>query len=47
MLKMKEKIGLHLNHKISLDQIQNSVSIWSTKKIANEIATIYNMCKIE
>ena len=38
MLKMKEKIGLHLNHKISLDQIQNSVGIWEHKTIANEIA---------
>ena len=38
MLKMKEKIGLHLNHKVSLDQIQNSVGIWEHKKIANEIA---------
>ena len=28
MLKLKEKIGIHLNHKISLDQIQNSVGIW-------------------
>ena len=39
MLKMKEKIGLHLNNKVSLDQIQNSVGIWEHKKIANEIAT--------
>ena len=38
MLKLKEKIGIHLNHKISLDQIQNSVGIWEHKRIANEIA---------
>ncbi len=38
MLKMKEKIGLHLNYKISLNQIQNSVGIKKHKKTSNEIA---------
>ena len=38
MLKMKEKIGLHLNYKINLNQIQNSVGIREHKTIASEIA---------
>ena len=38
MLKMKEKIGLHLNHKTSLSHIQNSVGIRDHKTTASEIA---------
>ena len=38
MLKMKEKIGLHLNHKISLNKIQSSVGTREHKKTASEIA---------
>ena len=38
MLKMKEKIGLHLNHKISLNHFQNSVGSRENKTTASEIA---------